>query len=307
MSVKKRNTKTKNDSHSLIKKYTMNNRTLEEIQASEGGRAAKKIIIRIKIAIIILIIFMSNTSRFFVHNFGDEAFGYEILNLLVAFTFLIGAKIHFLSVHNILIKECNPYKAEEAYIYIINKSLYRYKLLSQQQLYLFIAGSITYQRDYDRAGLILSNINHDTLRMREWFLYYNCIRKYYTLKGDEEALENIKKVLTDTLSNEKLQKYHKAIRVELEMINLRKTMQAGDLSVYEQLQKRKDWTRDNSRLVSVDHSYVDAKAYKIKGDIEAAKARCHYVILNGNQTHYVDLAQAMLNEFETSPPHSPDK
>lgn len=282
----------------------MLHKSLEELAQTEGGKSAGKIIrqntvVKICYFTFVNIGFIGSAFCSLVMN-GDMTAVYCFMGaMLVLGTCL---RVYFTRIHRILREECDPFKAEEFYTYYYlayaKKSLERRPGTSMKWLYhLYISYSVMLQGDFERAFFILNQIDRKELdRSRQYLIcsFHRNMRMYYCYKNDIVVLNDMRSYFVRMLKERRVMgQYRKAIKKEIEMIDLHLSLNRGDFRVYEDLSCRSDWMK-GPKLKKVTNRWVDAMVHNMLNDKNAARCDCQYVIENGNRLYYVGMAMRML-------------
>lgn len=282
----------------------MLHKSLEELAQTEGGRCARKIIKQNQIVRTCYLLFV------FIGCFGVLFWASKMNGDMTAIYYFIAStlglglcvRIYFTRIHRILTEECDPFKAEEVYLYYYlayaKKKLERRSGPSAKWLYhLYISYSVMLQGDFERAFFILNQIDRRELdRSRQYLIcrFHQNMRMYYCYKKDAVVLHDMRNYFIRMSKDLRIRRqYRKWIKKEIEMIDLHLSLSRRDFSIYENLSRRPGWTK-GVRLQRVANRWVDAIVHNMQNDPERAKMDCRYVLENGNRLYYVSMAERML-------------
>lgn len=275
----------------------MLHKSLEELAQTEGGKTAIKIIKQNKIVQICYYIFIWMLFCCYLaltYNGSRMAFYvFMALGLILA----IGIRTYYNRIHWSLIKECNPFKAEEVYTYYYLAYAKKKLKLSVKWFYhLYISRSVMLQGDFERAFFILNQIYRkelDSAKQSLICLFHQNMRIYYCYKNDTVVLNDMRNYFIRMLKDSRIRRtYRNVIKKEIEMIDLHVSLDRGDFSVYDNLSRQRGWTR-GSKLQRVSKRWTDAVVHNMQNNQEAVRLDCQYVIENGNRLYYVEAAKAL--------------
>ena len=285
----------------------MKTKTLDDLRATEGGRYALAIVRKNKkVRWLSLVSLLLMIACFLAGGRMPDDTLPDIIGILIFVCGLLLVKKIMGKNSNgfldVLDEECDPYKAEDVFAtcYYVGRDL-----MTKLFYYLCIARSITFQGDYERALQMLREVRiqsyRNQMRYKTCLLwYYDTLRLCYAHKGETDKLEMIAQEFRNmqhTYGGNR--QFAKTVAKEIDMIALELSLQAGRTDEYDRISGSEDW-RSGSRLTAVTQRWTDVRAARIRGDREAAKAACRYVVEHGNRLWHVADARDMLRELEAT-------
>ncbi|BBF45111.1 hypothetical protein lbkm_3870 [Lachnospiraceae bacterium KM106-2] len=199
-------------------------------------------------------------------------------------------------IHNILLRDCDPYKMKEVMEYFQEKA----KKQDVKDSYIINIASLLLEEGYPDSGYqtILKVDLKDRSEMIQYG-YYVFLRKYFCEKGDLTNLAMIREVCCKKLVKELRRNLKSGYERQIEYIDVYTALIQNRPEVFHQKIAELE-TKPCTQLEIVRMQRLRLSMAQQCGDYEEAKRCAEYVIRNGNQLGYVNVAKSYLEDETAS-------
>lgn len=277
----------------------MPDKTLEELEQTEGGRLAAGLRAQNKKLKLILFGLIFLCLLYAMWLLTNHMVWQSWLYIILGYVLIFVMRACMMRVHEPLSRDCDPYLAEEAYAYYYVKGKIEKRPRIREVYVVLFAWCKTLQGDTENAMALLGGVDRKKLEGSWLCVYYDVRRICHVIENDcgksndREAFLRLREEIAGEIAGRPAwSKVKRALKREQEHIDLFLSMEDKDLEVYRRLRGKRRW-RKGPEFRRVINRYTDAKACLIQNNLNGAKEHCRYIAEHGNRLIFAKLAERM--------------